>query len=154
MYRFLIIKQLGLLFGGERVLRSTDQSSTQATSGVHIWQTSLFARGWSVLVGEAADQGCSCWPTTNWQRCSSDSVQTAMLHNLMVLSPLKDPGALCDRQNLCLFCKTTACIHLGLYLYRERLCSAESLQMEYCCCPKDGFHWSLYWHLWPRSSLC
>lgn len=85
----LITKQLGLLFGGERVLRSadlllqgTDHSSREATSGVHIWQTSLFARGWSAPVGEAADQGCSCWPTACWQMCSSDSGQTAMLHNL------------------------------------------------------------------------
>lgn len=55
-----VIKQLGLLFGGERVLRSADHGSREGTSGVHIWQTSLFARGWSVPVGEAADQGCSC----------------------------------------------------------------------------------------------
>lgn len=142
-----IIKQLGLLFGGERVC-------SEGTSGVHIWQTNPFARGWFVSVGEAADRGCSCWVTARWWRCSSDSGQTAMLHNLMLLIPLKDPEVLCDPQIPCLFCKTMACIRLGLYWCRERLCSAESLQMEYCCCPKDGFLQSLYWHLWLRSFLC
>lgn len=36
--------------------------------------------------------------------------------HLMLLSPLNDPDALCDRQSRCLFCKKMACIRLGLYL--------------------------------------
>lgn len=133
-----IIKQLGLLFGGES-LRSTGQSSRQGTSGVHIWQTSPFARGWTGPAAGAADPACSCWSLACWERCSSDSGLTAMLHNLMLSIPPKDSGALCDLLTRGLFCKTMACIHPRLYLFRERLCSAESLQMEYCCCPKDGF---------------
>lgn len=64
--QILIIKQLGLLFGGDGVLRGTDQSLREATSGVRIWQTNLFGREWSVAAGAAADQGCSCWPTACW----------------------------------------------------------------------------------------
>lgn len=53
------------------------QLSTKGTSGGHIWQTSLFSRGQSVLEGEAADLRNFCW-----QRNLSDSDQTATLHNL------------------------------------------------------------------------
>lgn len=54
----------------------------EATNGVRIWQTSLFGRECSVVAGEDADWTCFCWLWVRWQRGSSDSDQTAMLHNL------------------------------------------------------------------------
>lgn len=83
MHVEILIIKLRLLFGDDNILwsadlsRSTSVSPQRHTSGGHIWQTSLFSRGQSVLEGEAADLGNSCW-----QRNLSDSDQTAMLHNL------------------------------------------------------------------------
>lgn len=64
------------------LLQCTDQSSVEATSGVRIWLTSPFARGWCAQVGEGGTRWGTCWPWMHWRQCSADSSQTATLHNL------------------------------------------------------------------------
>lgn len=111
--------------------------TSEATSGVHIWQTSPCAHGSSGLGDEAKFPVCFWWVMSFY--CYYGYVQIAMLHNLMLLIPQRKPEALFDPENQLLFCKKMANILQELCLFRERLCSVTCLQMEWCCFPKGGY---------------